>query len=263
MPEPQPWAELRPAGSHGFRTGRGGRAAQLCDPRVLSRCRPALGQRRQGSVVALRRNGTAKRQGHLQRRRCRSARGRRPQRVRQGRGGCGVHALDGVGGAAEPEELRSFRRGSRSPDADGVAASGWSIQGEPHPDGPPDLMALYMASVDECSHRSGPRQQETYMAWFDHRLARFVSVLRAADPDVFANTIFAFVADHGHRAITSALDAGPVLGQRAAGPRGTDAHPLRQGRDGAHPHIAQANHLSLSSCTPTSFESRCSPGPRP
>jgi hypothetical protein len=86
---------------------------------------------------------------------------------------------------------------------DGVAAQGWGIEGEPHPDGPPDLMALYMASVDESSHKAGPRQQDTYLAWFDHRLSRFVSVLRAADPDTFANTVFAFVADHGHRAISN------------------------------------------------------------
>jgi hypothetical protein len=86
---------------------------------------------------------------------------------------------------------------------DGVAARGWTVEGEPHPDGPPDLMAVYVASADESSHKAGPRQQETYLAWFDHRLARFVTVLRLADPDVFANTVFAFVADHGHRAIAN------------------------------------------------------------
>ncbi len=130
---------------------------------------------------------------------------------------------------------------------DGVAASGWSIQGEPHPDGPPDLMALYMASVDESSHRAGPRQQETYMAWFDHRLARFVSVLRAADPDVFANTVFAFVADHGHRAITNppstpdlSSDNVLLVREELMNIRFGEAETERIRK------IVQANHLSLT-----------------
>ena len=130
---------------------------------------------------------------------------------------------------------------------DGVAARGWSVQGEPHPDGPPDLMALYMASVDESSHKAGPRQQDTYLAWFDHRLARFVSVLRAADPDVFANTIFAFVADHGHRAITNPpstpnLSSDNVLLVRE------ELMKIRFGEaeTGRFRQLAQAAHLSLS-----------------
>ncbi|MEZ5094836.1 MAG: alkaline phosphatase family protein [Nocardioides sp.] len=86
---------------------------------------------------------------------------------------------------------------------DGVPAAGWRIDGEPHPDGAPDLLALYAASIDESSHHAGPRQQQTYLAWFDHRLARFIQALRTADPDTWSNTIFAFVADHGHRAITN------------------------------------------------------------
>ena len=131
---------------------------------------------------------------------------------------------------------------------DGVAASGWSIQGEPHPDGPPDLMALYMASVDESSHRSGPRQQETYMAWFDHRLARFVSVLRAADPDVFANTVFAFVADHGHRAITNPPSTPDLPSDNVLLVREELMH-IRFGKAETERirQIVQANHLSLTS----------------
>ncbi len=131
---------------------------------------------------------------------------------------------------------------------DGVPARGWSVQGEPHPDGAPDLMALYMASVDESSHKAGPRQQETYLAWFDHRLARFVTALRAADPDTFANTIFAFVADHGHRAITNPPSTPDLSSDNVLLVR----EELMNIRFGAAEtaqvrQLAQAAHMSLSS----------------
>lgn len=87
---------------------------------------------------------------------------------------------------------------------DGEPRRQWRTAGEQHPDGIPDLIALYAASIDEASHVEGIRNQATYLAWFDHRLARFARDLRAADPDTWDRTIFALVADHGHSAITSA-----------------------------------------------------------
>ncbi|MBK8447693.1 MAG: alkaline phosphatase family protein [Micropruina sp.] len=81
---------------------------------------------------------------------------------------------------------------------DGVPSSTVSVSGEPHPDGIPDLIALYAASIDEASHTEGVHNQATHLAWFDHRLARFARDLRAADPEVWPRTVFALVADHGH-----------------------------------------------------------------
>lgn len=75
--------------------------------------------------------------------------------------------------------------------------------GEPHPDGIPDLIALYAASIDEACHTQGVRNRGTHLAWFDHRLARFARELRAADPQAWERTIFALVADHGHQALTN------------------------------------------------------------
>ncbi len=89
---------------------------------------------------------------------------------------------------------------------DGNPVPQWRVDGEPHPDGIPDLISIYLASIDESSHVDGPRNQETYLAWFDHRLARFARELRAADPDAWEKTVFAVVADHGHIAIANAPD---------------------------------------------------------
>ncbi len=88
----------------------------------------------------------------------------------------------------------------------GGLRGGWQVSGEAHPDGIPDLISLYLTSVDEASHVDGLRNQETYLAWFDHRLARFVRELRSADPDAWEKTVFAVVADHGHSPITEAPD---------------------------------------------------------
>jgi hypothetical protein len=59
----------------------------------------------------------------------------------------------------------------------GERRPGWTVRGEAHPDGIPDLVAIYLASVDNASHINGIRDQETYLAWFDHRLGRFVREL--------------------------------------------------------------------------------------
>ncbi|HKB01881.1 MAG TPA: alkaline phosphatase family protein [Gemmataceae bacterium] len=88
----------------------------------------------------------------------------------------------------------------------GERRPGWGIRGEPHPDGVPDLVAIYLASVDNASHIDGIRNQETYLAWFDHRLARFVRALRQKDPEAFDNTTFAFVTDHGHATVAAVPD---------------------------------------------------------
>ncbi|MGB7963656.1 MAG: alkaline phosphatase family protein [Propionicimonas sp.] len=89
---------------------------------------------------------------------------------------------------------------------DGNPRGGWSATGEAHPDGIPDLITLYLASVDHASHVDGVRNQATYLAWIDHRLARLVRDLKAADPDLWDQTIFALVADHGHSPVTAAPD---------------------------------------------------------
>ena len=64
--------------------------------------------------------------------------------------------------------------------------------------GGPDILTIYLASVDQASHKRGTANQATYLAWFDHRLALFVKALIAKDPIRFNNTVFALVADHGH-----------------------------------------------------------------
>ena len=87
---------------------------------------------------------------------------------------------------------------------------GWQVTGEAHPDGVPDLIAIYLASIDNASHVDGLDNQQTYLAWFDHRLARFVRRLRDADPRAFENTVFAFVADHGHSRIAEDPDTDGV-----------------------------------------------------
>jgi hypothetical protein len=92
---------------------------------------------------------------------------------------------------------------------------GWIVRGEAHPDGIPDLVAIYLASVDNASHINGIRDQETYLAWFDHRLGRFVRELQRADPETFENTIFAFVADHGHAQIAQAPESSGVPSDNA------------------------------------------------
>ena len=108
----------------------------------------------------------------------------------------------------------SVRVRSTTPLPVGAAASGLSgdwtpqltITGDAHPDGIPDLLGIYLASIDEASHVDGRRNQATYLAWFDHRLAGFVRDLRSADPDVWDRTVFALVADHGHASIATAGD---------------------------------------------------------
>jgi predicted AlkP superfamily pyrophosphatase or phosphodiesterase len=92
---------------------------------------------------------------------------------------------------------------------------GWTIRGEAHPDGIPDLVAIYLASADNASHINGIRDQETYLAWFDHRLGRFVRELKRADPETFENTVFAFVADHGHAPIAQAPESSGVPSDNA------------------------------------------------
>ena len=87
---------------------------------------------------------------------------------------------------------------------------GWQVSVEAHPDGVPDLVAIYLASIDEASHVDGLDNQQTYLAWFDHRLARFVRRLRQADPEAFENTVFAFIADHGHSRIAEDPDTDGV-----------------------------------------------------
>ena len=91
------------------------------------------------------------------------------------------------------------------------------VNGEQHPDGIPDLIAVYLASIDNASHIDGIDNQRTYLAWFDHRLARFVRRLRAADPDAFENTVFAFIADHGHSRIADDPDTDGVPSSRPIG----------------------------------------------
>jgi arylsulfatase A-like enzyme len=69
--------------------------------------------------------------------------------------------------------------------------------------------------VDNASHINGVRDQETYLAWFDHRLGRFVRELKRTDPDTFENTIFAFIADHGHAPIAQAPESSGVPSSNA------------------------------------------------
>ena len=97
----------------------------------------------------------------------------------------------------------------------GARNPGWIVRGEAHPDGIPDLVAIYLASVDNASHINGIRDQETYLAWFDHRLGRFVRELKRADPETFENTVFAFVADHGHAPIAQAPESSGVPSDNA------------------------------------------------
>jgi predicted AlkP superfamily pyrophosphatase or phosphodiesterase len=92
----------------------------------------------------------------------------------------------------------------------GERQPGWTVSVEAHPDGIPDLVAIYLASIDHASHLDGIDNQQTYLAWFDHRLARFVRRLREADPEAFENTVFAFVADHGHSRIAEDPDTDGV-----------------------------------------------------
>lgn len=84
------------------------------------------------------------------------------------------------------------------------------VTGEPHPDGPPDIITIYLSSIDRSSHKDGIANQGAYLAWFDHRLALFVRDLRSLSPEVFANTVFALVSDHGHLNIANDPDHGEV-----------------------------------------------------
>ena len=72
------------------------------------------------------------------------------------------------------------------------------LEAEADSSGGPDILTIYLASVDQASHKRGVANQATYLAWFDHRLALFVKALMAKDPIRFNNTVFALVADHGH-----------------------------------------------------------------
>jgi predicted AlkP superfamily pyrophosphatase or phosphodiesterase len=72
------------------------------------------------------------------------------------------------------------------------------LEGQSDSSGGPDILTIYLASVDQASHKRGAANQATYLAWFDHRLALFVKALMAKDPIRFNNTVFALVADHGH-----------------------------------------------------------------
>ncbi len=73
------------------------------------------------------------------------------------------------------------------------------FRGEAPALGPPDLMTIYVASVDKASHTEGVANQETYLAWHDNLLAGFLDDYRRLRPFDFNNTVFAIVADHGHR----------------------------------------------------------------
>lgn len=72
------------------------------------------------------------------------------------------------------------------------------LDAQADPSGGPDVLTIYLASVDNASHKRGTANQGTYLAWFDHRLALFVKELMARDPIRFNSTVFALVADHGH-----------------------------------------------------------------
>ena len=72
------------------------------------------------------------------------------------------------------------------------------LEGQSDSSGGPDILTIYLASVDQASHKRGVANQATYLAWFDYRLALFVKALMAKDPIRFNNTVFALVADHGH-----------------------------------------------------------------
>lgn len=73
------------------------------------------------------------------------------------------------------------------------------FHGDAHSQGPPDLMTIYVASVDKASHTEGVANQETYLAWFDNLLAGFIDDYRTLRPFDYNNTVFAIVADHGHQ----------------------------------------------------------------
>ena len=87
---------------------------------------------------------------------------------------------------------------------------GLPVSGEQHPDGAPDVITIYLSSIDNSSHKDGISDQGTYLAWFDHRLALFVRELRELSSEVFENTVFALVADHGHLNIAQEPDRGDV-----------------------------------------------------
>lgn len=101
----------------------------------------------------------------------------------------GVNRVDPISG------LRADRLADR---LSGAFASK-RFRGAQHPAGPPDLMTIYVASVDKASHVDGLANQDTYLAWHDHRLAAFVDDFRRLHPFDFNNTVFAVIADHGHQ----------------------------------------------------------------
>jgi arylsulfatase A-like enzyme len=80
------------------------------------------------------------------------------------------------------------------------------VKGDPDPVGPPDIITIYLSSIDNASHKDSIETQDPYLAWFDHRLARFVRELRDLDPQVFRNTIFVIASDHGHANIANEPD---------------------------------------------------------
>ena len=88
------------------------------------------------------------------------------------------------------------------------------LEGQSDSSGGPDVLTIYLASVDQASHKRGVANQATYLAWFDHRLALFVKALMAKDPIRFNNTVFALVADHGHSDLVD-KPQGPARNDRA------------------------------------------------
>ncbi len=94
--------------------------------------------------------------------------------------------------------IRGLRADRLAPRLDGTFPDD-NVRGERHSGGPPDLTTIYLASIDKGSHVGGLANQETYLAWFDNRLAEFISDYRRLYPRDFNNTVFALVADHGHQ----------------------------------------------------------------
>lgn len=67
--------------------------------------------------------------------------------------------------------------------------------------GPPDLISIYVASIDKASHIAGSANQDTYLAWHDNRLAAFLDDFRQLHAFELNNAVFVLVADHGHQDI--------------------------------------------------------------
>ncbi|MEZ5192811.1 MAG: alkaline phosphatase family protein [Nocardioides sp.] len=130
---------------------------------------------------------------------------------------------------------------------DGVPAAGWRIDGEPHPDGAPDLLALYAASIDESSHHAGPRAGGCSVSWRGSTTGwHFIQALRTADGHLVEHDLRLRRRPRAPGYPPTRRRPGPVLGQRPAGARGAHADPLRRAET-ADRTIIDANRLSASS----------------